>query len=115
MNVQLERNCPECFNDLLWIKCEARAYRYVVEDNGAHYSIWEHSGSHKSHPRPPVGRRPPHSVPMPLVKHGNMNPQPADKNVSKSKQCSGTATRAQSAKTVAAQGLFYPVPISTHY
>jgi hypothetical protein len=29
------------------------------------YSVWEHVGSHASHARPPVGRRLPHSAPMP--------------------------------------------------
>jgi hypothetical protein len=27
------------------------------------YSIWEHTGTHSSHPHPPAGRRPPRTVP----------------------------------------------------
>lgn len=65
MNAQLNRGCPECADRLLWIKCNARTYHFVIEENGTQYSVWEHNGSHLSHPRPPAGRRPPRSVPRP--------------------------------------------------
>ena len=61
------RTCPDatCHGALVWISCEARMYHFVVEEDGSQYSVWEHTGSHRSHPRPPSGRRPPHSVPPP--------------------------------------------------
>jgi hypothetical protein len=73
MAAQLARDCPECTGKLQWITCNARTYHFVIEEDGAQYSIWEHSGSHP-HPRPPAGRRPPRSVPMPPVPHVPMNP-----------------------------------------
>ena len=67
MRAQLDRPCPDstCGDVLLWVKCEARSYRFAADEGGMQYSIWEHTGSHLSHPRPPPGRRPPRSVPMP--------------------------------------------------
>jgi hypothetical protein len=67
MKAQLDRRCQEsrCGGSLLQVDCEARTYHYVIEEAGIQYSIWEHTGYHKSHSRPPVGRRPPRSVPMP--------------------------------------------------
>jgi len=69
MNAQLARKCPECFGELLQITCDARTHHLVIEENGSQYSIWKHIGSHRSHPRLPAGRRPPHSVPSHQVAH----------------------------------------------
>ena len=67
MRAQLERDCPNltCAEKLELITCEARTLHLVTEEDGIQYSVWEHIGSHCSHPRPPQGRRPPRSVPMP--------------------------------------------------
>jgi len=61
---QLALGCPDikhptCGNTLKWINCDARTLNYGVEQDGVEYSIWEHAGSHRSHARPPSGRRPP--------------------------------------------------------
>ena len=68
MKAQMLRTCPDatCHGALVWISCEARMYHFVVEEDGSQYSVWEHTGSHRSHPCPPSGRRPPRSVPPPL-------------------------------------------------
>jgi hypothetical protein len=95
MNAQLKRNCPSCSNQLLRIKCEARTYHYVIEENGTQYSIWEHSGSHHTHSHPPVGRRPPRSVPLPPVKRARVASQPAGGKVSKSRQTARTFMETQ--------------------
>jgi hypothetical protein len=71
---QLARNCPECTGKLQCIPCEARTYHFVVEEGDSQYSVWEHSGTHRSHPRPPAGRRPPRSVPRPPVVDVRANP-----------------------------------------
>ena len=67
MRAQLDRPCSDstCGDVLIWVTCEARSYRFVINEDGSQYSIWEHTGSHCSHPRPPPGRQPPRSVPMP--------------------------------------------------
>ena len=67
MRAQLSHDCPDviCHGALLWISCEARTYHFVVEEDSLQYSVWKHTGSHESHPRPPSGRRPPRSVPSP--------------------------------------------------
>ena len=62
---QIARGCPECAGELQHIPCEARTFHFVVEEDSSQYSVWEHSGTHHSHPRPPAGRRPPRSVPRP--------------------------------------------------
>jgi hypothetical protein len=61
MRAQVARGCPgnKCGGELVQITCEARCYLWVVEEGGVRYSIWEHTGSHRSHPHPPVGRKPP--------------------------------------------------------
>jgi len=67
MKAQMLRNCPDamCCSALVWISCEAQTYHFVVEEDGLQYSVWEHTGSHRSHPCPPSGRWPPCSVPPP--------------------------------------------------
>ena len=71
MKAQITRNCPNlvaCGDKLLWITSKARTYCFVLNEHGSEYSIWEHTGYH-SHVRPPAGRQPPHSVPMPHIRH----------------------------------------------
>ena len=57
LHAQSVGSCPDtsCNGALRQIACDARTYRYVMEEAGVKYSIWEHSGSHISHPRPPLG------------------------------------------------------------
>jgi hypothetical protein len=90
MRAQLDRPCPDltCGDVLQWFKCEARSYRFAADEGGMQYSIWEHTGSHLSHPRPPPGRRPARSVPMPPTAtrtHRKLNV---------SEECSGPSTGA---------------------
>lgn len=60
MKVQMLEGCASpCDGVFQWLTCDARCYRFVIEEDGVEYSIWEHSGSHDSHPRPPGGRRSP--------------------------------------------------------
>ena len=63
MRAQLARGCSNigCGRALVQIPCKARTCSFVWEENGVRYAIWEHIGSHSSHPRPPVGRKLPHS------------------------------------------------------
>jgi hypothetical protein len=75
MSSQLARNCLECAGRLLEVMCEARTYHFVTEEDGLQYSIWQHSGTHSSHPHPPAGRRPPRSVPIPQVARIHRNSQ----------------------------------------
>lgn len=67
MNAQVGRSCPNggCGRELVQLPCVARCYLFVKEENEIKYSFWEHKGSHRSHPRPPVGRKPPHRFPAP--------------------------------------------------
>ena len=79
MKAQMLCNCPDamCHGALMWISCEAWTYHFVVEEDGLQYSVWEHTGSHRSHPHPPSGRQPPHSIPPPWVNTKPlMNPRP---------------------------------------
>lgn len=62
MKGQLALGCPDmkhptCGNTLKWVTCDARTLNFGVKEDGVEYSIWEHSGSHCSHVRPPSGRR----------------------------------------------------------
>lgn len=60
MRAQVVKGClDECGGELVQITCEVWCYLWVVEEDGVQYAIWEHTGSHCSHPRPPVGRKPP--------------------------------------------------------
>jgi hypothetical protein len=95
MNAQLARKCLECSGELLRITCEARTHHFVVEENGSRYSVWEHIGSHSSHPRPPIGRRPPRSVPSRQVAHTRARTLAHKPNIT----------------SVAAQGLFHSILI----
>jgi len=97
MNAQLACNCPECGSKLLWITCEARTYHFAMEENGVQYSIWEHTGSHQSHPHPPAGRRPPRSVPLPRVVRARRNPQPVHKEAIKSQEHSRISIQSDAA------------------
>jgi hypothetical protein len=67
MKAQLEENCPDgnCDGVLWWVTCKARTYHFAIKEDGIEYSVWKHTGSHSSHPRPPRGRQPPgiHSAP----------------------------------------------------
>jgi hypothetical protein len=67
MKAQLEDNCPgdNCDGVLRWVTCKARTYHFVIKEDGIEYSVWKHTGSHSSHPRPPQGRQPSgvHSAP----------------------------------------------------
>jgi hypothetical protein len=67
MKAQLDRPCPDfnCSGSFVWVTCQAKSFHFVVVEDGVQYSIWEHSGHHDSHPHPPLGRRPPRSVPVP--------------------------------------------------
>lgn len=69
MKAQIARNCPNlaCCSELSWNTCDAKTYHFAIEEYGSQYSVWEHKGHH-SHARPPAGRRPPRSVPMPPSK-----------------------------------------------
>jgi hypothetical protein len=58
LQAQLEENCT-CGSVRQRVACEARTYRFVVKEGDVEYSVWEHTGYHHSHPRPPVGRQPP--------------------------------------------------------
>jgi len=54
---QFDTGCPDpCNSPYIWMQCEAKTFRFVSERGGMQYSVWEHSGSHQSHPRPPGGR-----------------------------------------------------------
>ena len=93
MNAQLARKCPECSSELLHVTCEARTHHFVIEEGGSQYSIWEHIGTHQSHPRLPTGRRPPRSVPSHQVVRKHM------------------LAHKPNTTSAAAQGLFYSVLI----
>jgi hypothetical protein len=85
MKAQLAKGClsDECGRPLLQIPCKARCYSFVVEEDGVQYSIWEHVGSHRSHPRPPPGRKlPPCSrkAPDKAMGHGDTLRDPLNKN-----------------------------------
>jgi hypothetical protein len=54
---QLNAGCPDpCGGSYTWLTCDAKTLRFITKQNGIQYSVWEHLGSHKSHPRPPGGR-----------------------------------------------------------
>jgi hypothetical protein len=96
MNAQLARGCPRpaCGDTLQWMECEARIYISVFEEGGVEYSTWEQTGYHRTHPRPPVGRRP----------SGLLKPKPEPKR-------SGNASRAQNDNTGDTAG---PVKLKTN-
>jgi len=110
MNAQLARNCPECANELRWITCKARTYRFVIEEGGSQYSIWEHTGSHHSHPRPPPGRRPARSVPVPPTVRKQKDPQTTCQNANKGRR---NTTRAHTIENPPSTAAMAPPPALT--
>jgi hypothetical protein len=53
---QLNNGCADpCGGSHTWLKCDAKTMCFTTKRDGIQYSIWEHQGSHKSHPRPPGG------------------------------------------------------------
>jgi len=96
MKEQLGLGCPEmklptCGMTLKWVKCEARALSFGMEEDGVEYSIWEHTGSHHSHPRPPPGRRPPASaraqIDIDVPPHPHARPLPLSPSKSARQEC----------------------------
>ena len=58
MKAQIAEGCT-CGEAVEWLTCQAQCYRFTIEEDKVEYSIWEHIGTHASHPRPPGGRRSP--------------------------------------------------------
>lgn len=53
--VQLDTGCA-CGGAFIWMKCDAKTSRYTISRDGEEYLVWEHSGLHLVHDRPPAGR-----------------------------------------------------------
>jgi hypothetical protein len=54
---QLAAGCPDpCGGSYTWLTCDAKTLRFIIKRRDIQYSVWEHLGSHESHPRPPGGR-----------------------------------------------------------